>query len=298
VAEPRHHHNSGAPVWGIFLLLLGVTFLLQTLNILPWGLWGTLWRFWPAIIIVIGLAIILRHTSALLTSLIALVVFGGCIGIAVWQYNNDFGINGRTENLSELVSGLKRADVIIDFSAGSLTAGSLNSRSSDLYDATVTAGNGNSSMDDSIATNGDSGVVTMRSINQYWPGSIRWDVDFTGNIPLSFDIISSASSTYLNFNDLDISGFNLTLNAGSSDISLPSPSGNVTGTISANAANVELTLPADAAVRIEASTSVGTFDIPGRFTRNGNIYETANYDSATDKWDLSINTSVGRVEIK
>jgi hypothetical protein len=298
ISEHGHHHHSGAPVWGIFLLLLGVVFLLQTLNVLPWGLWGILWRFWPAIIIVIGLAIILRHTSVLLISLITLVVFGGCIGIAVWQYNNDYGLNGSTEVQTRPIGNLEKADIVIDFTAGSLTAGSINSDSKELYNATVTARGSNSSMDANLDQHGGSGVVTMQSINQYWPGNMWWDVDFTRDIPLLFDINSSASSTNLDLEKLNISGFNLTLNAGSSNISLPSPSGNVTGTISANAASVEITLPADAAVRIDASTSVGTFDIPSRFTRNGDTYETANYSSAFNKWNLSINTSVGRVEVK
>ncbi len=36
--KPSTTHNI--PVWGIFLLFLGIVFLLQTLNILPWSLWS------------------------------------------------------------------------------------------------------------------------------------------------------------------------------------------------------------------------------------------------------------------
>ncbi len=75
-----------APVWGIFLLFLGIVFLLQTLEILPWGLWGTLWRFWPVLIIIIGVSILLRGRNVWLVSLLILAMLGACLGIAVWQY--------------------------------------------------------------------------------------------------------------------------------------------------------------------------------------------------------------------
>lgn len=74
------------PVWGIFLVFLGIVFLFQTLDVLPWGLWRTLWRFWPVLIIITGLGILLRHYNVWLVSLLVLVVLGAGLGIAIWQY--------------------------------------------------------------------------------------------------------------------------------------------------------------------------------------------------------------------
>ena len=79
--------RAGVSIWGIFLLFLGIFFLLQTLNVLRWGLWGALWRFWPVLIIVSGLGILLRRYNAWLVSLLTLVVFGACLGIAIWQHS-------------------------------------------------------------------------------------------------------------------------------------------------------------------------------------------------------------------
>jgi len=76
----------GIPVWGIFLVFLGIVFLLQTLDVLHWGLWGILWRFWPVLIIVAGLGILLRRCNAWLVSLLVLAIFGACLGISIWQY--------------------------------------------------------------------------------------------------------------------------------------------------------------------------------------------------------------------
>ncbi|MBI4282928.1 MAG: hypothetical protein HY663_00490 [Chloroflexi bacterium] len=77
---------AGIPIGGIFLVFSGVVLLLQTLNVLPWGLWGSLWRFWPVLIIILGLGILGRRLNVWLVSLVILALLGACLAIAIWQY--------------------------------------------------------------------------------------------------------------------------------------------------------------------------------------------------------------------
>ena len=86
MAEEKSPRVIGVPIWGVFLGFLGVVFLLQTFDILPWGLWGTLWRFWPVLIIITGLDILLHRYNVWLVSLLILVVLGAGLGLAIWQY--------------------------------------------------------------------------------------------------------------------------------------------------------------------------------------------------------------------
>jgi len=73
---------------GIALLILGVVFLLQNFDVLPWGLWGTLWRFWPVLIIILGLNILMRRYNTWLVSALVLAILCACLGIAIWQYGS------------------------------------------------------------------------------------------------------------------------------------------------------------------------------------------------------------------
>ncbi|MER3458484.1 MAG: hypothetical protein C4309_07525, partial [Chloroflexota bacterium] len=57
----------------ILLIAIGIVLLLNTLNVLPWGIWGTLWRFWPILLILIGLEILFGRSSWV-GSLIVLIV--------------------------------------------------------------------------------------------------------------------------------------------------------------------------------------------------------------------------------
>ncbi len=86
MAEKKQQRGISAAIWGVFLVFLGVIFLLQTLNILPWGLWEILWRFWPVLLIIIGLSIVFRHRNVWLVSLIILAILAACLGIAIMQY--------------------------------------------------------------------------------------------------------------------------------------------------------------------------------------------------------------------
>jgi len=49
--------------WGIFVLALGVVLLIG--NFRPeWHIWRNLWKFWPVILIIMGINALVRHFSS------------------------------------------------------------------------------------------------------------------------------------------------------------------------------------------------------------------------------------------
>ncbi len=82
-------HRRGASLIGpLILIAAGILFLLANLGLLPAGFWGAIWRFWPVILILLGLDIILSRqlgwsssiTTAIIVVLIVLVVAAGLFG--------------------------------------------------------------------------------------------------------------------------------------------------------------------------------------------------------------------------
>ena len=51
----EHRGQTGVSIAGVVLVLLGVLFLLQTTEVVSWRVWVHLLRFWPVLLIVIGL---------------------------------------------------------------------------------------------------------------------------------------------------------------------------------------------------------------------------------------------------
>jgi len=55
----RHKKKSGNLTGGFVLITLGIVFILNNLGFLPWNVWETLWKFWPAFLILAGLEILI-----------------------------------------------------------------------------------------------------------------------------------------------------------------------------------------------------------------------------------------------
>ena len=299
--EKRRHNNTGAFTWGIILVFIGILLLLQTFNILPWSLWGTLWRFWPAIIIIIGVGVLLRHKYAWLAILITIAILGGCLGVAIWQHGTDeIPRNITTQSYEQPLGNMQSAEVNIDFTAGSLKVEAISSGKANLIEADTAIKDDIPSMATGFDRRGNQGTLYLNSINQqYWPdGGIIWQVNLAENIPLAVEIEASAGTLKLDLDKLNLSSFNLDINAGTCTLKLPPPNGTLNAVVRANAATLSITIPDGAAARINPSSTVATLSMSSRFTKNGDYYITDNYDEALDRIELTIDTNVGTVTIK
>jgi hypothetical protein len=83
----KKHYDSG--FGAIFLLTIGVILLFNNFGILPWGVWGTLWRFWPVLLIFWGLEAIFgkNRFTAWIVGVVSLAILGAIVITAVSNYN-------------------------------------------------------------------------------------------------------------------------------------------------------------------------------------------------------------------
>lgn len=70
---------------GILLVFLGIIFLLQSLSVLSWSLWGPLSHFWPVLLIIAGLNVLLKRYNEWLVGLLVVAILLASLGIAMWQ---------------------------------------------------------------------------------------------------------------------------------------------------------------------------------------------------------------------
>jgi hypothetical protein len=295
----RPRRARGAPVFGIVLLFLGIVFLLQALDVLPWGLWGTLWRYWPVLIIIIGLRILLRRSNIWVVSLLIFALLWACLGGAYWQYAPPAG--ALTNSYSEPLLSLERASVTIDFDGGSLTLGSLASGSSDLVEVYSNSKGGGITADFHQQNGEGSLQLSAKGIKRFfWSGPWNnWETSLTQNIPLTLDINSSASSVSLDLSNLLVTEALVKLNAGDCKVTAPSSGGNTSIKIDASAANVEVTIPTGVAARIQLDTSVTVIDIDkSRFPQSGDYYMSPDFGTSGNQVELSIKCNAGRVQVK
>lgn len=88
--KEKHHHSGG--FGAIFLLIIGVILLFNNFGVLPWGIWETLWKFWPLILIFGGLEALFGKNwiSRFVIGILALVTLLAIVGTVVSNYNQPF----------------------------------------------------------------------------------------------------------------------------------------------------------------------------------------------------------------
>lgn len=76
VVYPHHGHGNG--VWGVIFIFAGITLLFNTLGLLPWTIWDYIFRFWPVLLILGGIQVLLGEIpgSSLLVAVIAVLLLG------------------------------------------------------------------------------------------------------------------------------------------------------------------------------------------------------------------------------
>ncbi len=308
MAEPEQRGHAGVALWGSFLLVLGTVFILQTTDALPWTLWVELWRFWPAVLIVAGIALLMRRSSFWLVTLVSLVAFGGSVGIAIGQHGPVVEANVTSAFVTVPLGDATSADVIIDFDAVAVDIGSLPAASSNLAEIESDEINGQPRL--RLDTADLSGGVTELHLRTAdlsfsafdWDGTdgwSRWQIDLARGIPLDLQIELAAGDVDVDLTELDVTRLTVDMAAGSLEVFLPAAAGDTEVVIDAAAANVVIRVPDGVAARITADAAFGATDIDTRrFPRKGGGYESDDYADAENRVDITINVSFGRVAVR
>lgn len=148
----------------------------------------------------------------------------------------------------------------------------------------------------------------------------RWQLGLNRTIPADLTLEAVAGSSELDLRDVPLAALMLTVNAG--DMELLLPGGDYDANLVTNAGSSEITLPENGrhAVNLEVNAGSVTLHLPsgvalhvevdralGSFSANDaglrrvdgqeNVWETADYNTATNRVDLTIHIAVGSVTI-
>lgn len=256
--------------WGLVLVILAGFLLLNQLGILSGDIWG---YFWPTVIILLGLWLI--------------------IGVV-------FRKRGKLEEiaLSIPLETAKRASITLEHGAGKLNISSGTSVSE------ILSGKFGSEINNTTKLNGDQIQVKLHPYPQFlswFPGDgLNWDVKINKNVPISLKIESGASSADINLSDLKVTDLDIDTGASNLEISLPSGAGNTHVEIDAGASSLLIHIPEKVAAKIALKTGVSSISInSNRFPLIGKYaYESPDYAAAENKIDMTINAGVGSITVE
>ena len=301
----RQYH--GSPLLGpIFLISAGVIFLLNNMGVLPWSIWGQLWRLWPLALIAIGLDMLLGRRNPLLSLLIVVGVMAGGIGLIYSSGGFEPGKLVSSPLNVPLASDIRGVDVSVDTGTSVLVIDG-NAGGEQLASGAIEYYDKEKEPEQKVSRDGDRMVINLNHHADgpfSWFGSggaknPRWELHLAREIPVTLKVDVGTGSSNLNLSNVRLERLEVDAGTGNIEVQMPSPSGTVPLIVDAGTGRLVITLPEGVQARIKVDTGTGSTAIPTRFQKQGeDTYISSGYATASNKLEIDLEMGTGDVEIK
>jgi hypothetical protein len=253
--------------WGTALILVGVLLFLQTQGII-----GNIFRyFWPLALILVGSWIILN---------------------VYWR-----PARSEEETFTVPLGAAKSARFKFSHGAGQIeiTGGAPSGQA--LVGSSAVGMNKQSYVDgDRLEVQVEAGPSFVPFLG---PSQGVWRFQLTQEIPSTLIVESGASSLDIDLKDVPATRVELKTGASSSNVTVPARGVSLLD-VEAGAASVNIRVPEATAARIRVEEGVNSVSVDtDRFPRlDSGMYQSSNYDMATDRADINIEAGLGSVTVK
>jgi N-terminal domain of toast_rack, DUF2154/Domain of unknown function (DUF5668) len=298
----------GSVTGAMILIAVGIFFLI--LNLHPnIDLWPIMFRYWPLILIFIGVGKIFDslifadrtgtssgdHVSGISIALVVLILI---FGLALWR-GNKMGSNSSMHDTHEVeLLGAKSVSADVQMPAGQLT---LTGGASRLLDADFNyrEDEGKPSVDYSVS--GDHGQLRIRQEREHLHlGTARntWNLRFGGNEPLDLKLNMGAGQSDLNFRGLELHHLEVNIGAGQMTLDLTGPrKSDLEAIIEGGVGSATIRLPKQVGVHVHASGGIGSIATDG-LARDGDAYVNASYGKSPITINLEVHGGVGEIDLQ
>jgi hypothetical protein len=320
----RRHGSFVGPI--ILIVLGGVILLLNLypdISIVP-----ILFRYWPVILILIGLGKIwdsyylrrrtepgatpatpiISGTGIAWILLLVLFILAAWHGKGRWSddgWREPWGWHGRAfaaeahDTQAVELQGAKSADMDFNIPAGEL---SLSGGSSRLMDADFRhyAEQAKPTVDYSVS--GDRGLLRVTQDENRWHTRFgnednEWNMRVANDLPLDLHVQMGAGHTDLRLNGVNVKSLDVHMGAGQLDLDLTGErKTSVDGTIEGGVGQATVRLPKDVGVHVDASGGIGSVDASG-LHRDGGFYVNDAYGKSPTTIDLTIRGGIGQIQL-
>lgn len=290
----------------ILLIAIGIVLLLNTLNVLPWGIWGTLWRFWPVLLILIGLEILFGRSSWVGSLIVLIVAVIAIVAIVLLSLTPTLLTTrtGERQTISQPLGDIRQAEVTIDFSVGSARLYRL-ADSPNLMEATIDNAPGRR-VETTWEVSGDTGRLRIheaRTDFSFFPFlgpqvDSRWEIGLSDRLPLALKLSTGVGQSTLDLSGLRLTRLELDTGVGQTLLTLPAE-GHFDVDIRGGVGNTVITVPRGLAVRVRASQGLGNVSVTvPDVLHQDNEWVSRNFDTAESRAEIRISGGVGSIVVR
>lgn len=318
----KYRHND--PLGALFLITLGVIFLLNNFGLLSWSIWTMLWKFWPVFLILAGLRIILGRSS-FANFLIGIIGFGL---LASLVYSQVAASNPQIRSYTiskipqlEKLIGLQKPDTVTKFySVTDSEFPNMNAKSIDIAIDTSSYTVKDATSSNYLALtatfpkqenepvlneqkNNDElniGVtITHNNNTTLFPDVRSYDLVIgKANLPTDLRIHVGTGSGKVELTQTQLKNLGLSIGTGSMQGTITQVSaGTSKWSINVGTGSLNLTVPKDIGIKVDHNVGIGSLSLFGTQTKGNGTYTSPNYFTAANKIDITISVSIGSVTL-
>lgn len=303
--QTSRHTGRGTIIWGLLIIGAGLVWLLNNLGYLPGDIWRTLWRFWPVLVILLGVEVALRGFSnrvavpLLLLAVVAIVAVVVALmpslppeGLVADSFRQEMGT--LDEALVELE--MDNGNLSIERSVaeqGVLASGRFDHSSSVAIQKEYVeeAGRGTLTLSD-----------RYEAFLSFFLGDRRndWALQFSPDVPLDLKLTGDDSSLDLRLEELDLRTLTGELDDCTGEVRLPARDGLQAKLNVSDDGGLTVIVPPAAGARVVVELDDSELEIDSsRFvSTEGGVYLSLDYDQAESRLELTIEASDSTITIR
>lgn len=310
---PPPHRSSF--VWPILFIGAGVYFLLVNLGYISPLSWAILVRFWPVLLIVIGLDILFGRRSlagGLASSLLALLLVGGLIWVLMQnperfksvEWMQFLNPTMKTEKIDVPLESIKDAEISLDLGSGVQTINALPATSASMLEGKIDY---YGMLNYTVEGSGEHRSISLSTRNTpddwfilNWQ-PINWRISLHPDVVYSLYVDTGSGRNKFDLSALKIK--ELHLGSGSGRIYMNLPAGDYYAKLDIGSGQTEIHFPAHVAAQVRLDQGSGRFRAPdfklieGEKDEDG-VWETPAYASASQRIEMDIDQGSGDILLK
>lgn len=291
----NRHRGLG---FGVFLLTLGLLWILINTGVITWSIIDALYVLWPLIIVIIGINIIFRRNGLVRAG--AWIVFLAAL-ISYSYFYEDKNLSDRNFVVSDTVSIEKQAEtqkaelrlalggtrINLDSDTGKLLEASLQDKDTKYHNE--------------LQENNSKAYIVFEK-NRYNLSDLKFNENNGNSFHLSRDVVwnldldTGAIDGEFNMSDLKVE--NLNLNVGAANTKLIMGSYDTKLKIGAGASKIDIEIPQNAGIKVkmEGGLNNTNMDEPGWQKLDGWFYSPG-YDGKEFKLEADVKMGVGKFTV-
>lgn len=288
----------------IFLLGLGIVFLLSNFDYIQLNPWQVLLLIWPVVLVAIGVDILLSRHRTWWLNLLGLIFVAAIMAGALWLAGVGQTSRGASsgEEINYAIQGADRAEIQLSPSAATIELGGPVAPGT-LLAGTVPAATTGQEIIQDYTLQGSTAKLVLRStgVSGYVPGNRGaqgvWKLGLSPDVPIALGVDLGAGNGTLDLSGLQISDFNFNMGVGDMEIILPAE-GNFTVSIDNAIGNITLVVPSGMAVQLESNTFLVYKNVPESLVKTGSTFTSTGFRESENQVTLDLGMVFGQVTVE